>query len=49
MTWLIIGIALWYMGGHFWKRVLPKAHAGLGPKAKGGISTAVIGGAGLIA
>ncbi len=46
MTWLIIGIALWYMG-HFWKRVLPKAHAGLGPKAKG-ISTAVIG-AGLIA
>jgi len=41
MTWLIIGISLWY-AGHFWKRILPGAHAGLGAKAKG-LSAAVIG------
>ncbi|MCI2400658.1 NnrU family protein [Aliiroseovarius subalbicans] len=34
MTWLIIGIVLWY-GAHFFKRIAPAARARMGDKGKG--------------
>ena len=47
MTWLIVGIALWYTG-HLWKRVAPGLRDSLGDKKGPAISASLIF-AGLIA
>jgi uncharacterized membrane protein len=43
MTLLIFGILL-YVAGHFFKRVLPGVHAGLGPAGKGVSAVTILGG-----